>query len=267
MAVSSLFSLSALAALVPASLFALRPGASRGAVYWALLGVAIAGPVAWAVAQTAGEWRTGFSVALWVTVAATMALFAMLAAFDRQAWRLTPLLLPYLFLLGIVAMVWQQAPARPLAGGGAQEAWLGVHIAVSVLTYALVTVAATAGFAGVLQERALKTRRPTALTRLLPSLADGERLQFRLLAASCVVLGLGLASGMATLYLETGALFAFDHKSLLSVAAFVVIAGLLLAHAKTGVRGRRAARLLLLAYLLITLAYPGVKFVTDVLLA
>ena len=33
------------------------------------------------------------------------------------------------------------------------------------------------------------------------------------------------------------------------------------------IRGRRAARIVLLAYLLLTLAYPGVKFVTDVILA
>ena len=36
---------------------------------------------------------------------------------------------------------------------------------------------------------------------------------------------------------------------------------------RRGVRGRRAARVVLLAYLLMTLGYPGVKFVTDVLMA
>jgi ABC-type uncharacterized transport system permease subunit len=41
----------------------------------------------------------------------------------------------------------------------------------------------------------------------------------------------------------------------------------LAAHFWIGIRGRRAARIVLLAYLLITLAYPGVKFVTDVVLS
>jgi ABC-type uncharacterized transport system permease subunit len=45
-----------------------------------------------------------------------------------------------------------------------------------------------------------------------------------------------------------------------------VIGILLLARYRNGIRGRRAARLALLAYLLLTLAYPGVKFVTDVLI-
>jgi ABC-type uncharacterized transport system permease subunit len=53
----------------------------------------------------------------------------------------------------------------------------------------------------------------------------------------------------------------------LTLAAFVVIAVLLLAQRWAGMRGRRAARLVLLGYLLLTLGYPGVKFVTDVLIA
>ena len=47
----------------------------------------------------------------------------------------------------------------------------------------------------------------------------------------------------------------------------VCLVVLLIADRRTGVRGRRAARYVLLAYLLLTLAYPGVKFVTDVVLA
>jgi ABC-type uncharacterized transport system permease subunit len=46
-----------------------------------------------------------------------------------------------------------------------------------------------------------------------------------------------------------------------------VIGGLLIARYSRGIRGRQAARLALLAYLLLALAYPGVKFVTDVVLA
>lgn len=47
--------------------------------------------------------------------------------------------------------------------------------------------------------------------------------------------------------------------------AFLLIGLLLLFHAHGGLRGRRAARLALLAYLLLSLSYLGVKLVTDVL--
>ena len=81
------------------------------------------------------------------------------------------------------------------------------------------------------------------------------------------MLGIGVVSGMATQYLMSGRLLVFDHKTTLSLLAFVVIGALLLLHWRTGLRGRQAIRLVLTAYLLLTLAYPGVKFVRDVLLA
>ena len=260
-----IFSLSALVALVPSAFLGWRPDRSRDGVYWALLAVAVAGPLAWAVAQTSESWHTGLSTTLWVTVAATMVVFAVLAAATRKAWQLTMLVAPYMVSVGILATIWQHAPEKSL--GDAPAGWIGVHIAFSVTTYALVTIGAIAALGAFLQERALKAKKPTAMTRLLPSVADCEFLLVRLLVAGETVLALGLATGMAVQYTETGRVLAFDHKSILTITAFAVIGGLLIAHFRSGMRGRKAARLVLLAYLLLTLGYPGVKFVTDVLMS
>lgn len=260
------FSLAALLSLVPASVLPYRRPAGRGdPLMWLLLAVAVVGPAAYALSQVGGTWYGGFSTTLWVSVAASAALFAGLAATTRAAWRLAALLLPYLFVLGVLATVWSQAPAapRPLGGG----AWLVAHILLSVAAYALATVAAVAGAAVFLQERALKRKQPTRLTGLLPAVAEAEALLVRLLAAAGGVLGVDLLSGMAVEYVTMGRLFEFNHKTLLSVLAFVLIVALLAVHRRTGVRGRRAARIVLLAYLLLTLGFPGVKFVTDVLMA
>ncbi len=261
-----LFSLSALVALLPSAFLSLRRGGVRDGLYWAVLAVAVAGPLAWVVVRMSGAWHTGFSTALWLTVAVSMVLFAILAVLTRQAWRLTPLVVPYLLFVGVLATIWQQQPAKPLSAA-VPSGWIEVHIIVSVLTYGLVTIAAVTALAAALQERALKYKRPTSLTRLLPSVADSESLQVRLLVAGEIVLAMGLATGMATQYGETGTLLVFDHKTILTIAAFVVIGFLLLAQFLSGVRGRIAARFVLLAYLLLTLGYPGVKFVTDVVMA
>jgi len=260
-----LYNLGALLSLLPAALVQFRGAPRRDQSHWLLLGVAAAGTTAWAATLVGGAWHTGFSIALWVSIAASLIVFIIVSLVADQAWRLTPLLFPYLFLLGIVATIWAQASGRPLAGD-APAGWLGLHIVVAVLTYALMTIGVVAGFAVVLQERALKRKRPTALTHLLPSVANGERLQMGLLAAGEIVLAAGLASGIATEYLETGRLLILDHKTILSLIAFVFVGALLISHHRAGVRGRHAARYALIAYLLITLAYPGVKFVTDVLM-
>ena len=54
--------------------------------------------------------------------------------------------------------------------------------------------------------------------------------------------------------------------ALLVGAQIALILVLLYMHHRTGFRGRHAARWLLVGYLLLLLAYPGVKFVRDVLI-
>lgn len=265
-----LYSLTALLALLPASVYPYRRAGGQGGegqtwAFWGALLLAATGPGLWALTQVAGRWHTGFSTALWVTIAACMALFVAFSALDRVAWRLSPLLLPYLLAVGALATLTEDAPA-PLLRGGAPGIWIDLHIAVSVVTYALLTLAAVASLAAFLQERALKTKRPTSLTRFLPPMAESERLQVALLVASEIVLGAGLATGMAVLHFELGTPLRVDHKTLLSLATFLVVGALLVAHVRTGLRGRTAARVVLIAYLLLTLAYPGVKFVSNVLL-
>jgi len=256
----------ALASLLPAVVLRFRVRDSRDSAFWLTMALAVAGPAAWVAGQLDSGWHTGFATSLALTIAVTTLLFSGLAVTTRQGWRLTPLLMPYLAGLGILALIWQRAPERAI-DRTVPAAWFDVHVVLALLTYGLLTLAAVAGTAVFLQERALKAKHPTGLTRRLPAVAESENLQISLLAVSELVLAFGLASGMAAEYFERGRWLIFDHKTALSLAAFVAIGLLLVVHRFTGVRGRQAARGVLAAYLLLTLAYPGVKFVTDVLMS
>lgn len=262
---SFVVSIAAVVALLPATILGLRREQGPDGLFWLLLAVAVAGPLVQVVALFSAGWRTGFAPAVWITVAASAVIFATVAVATRKSWRLASLLLPYLVLLSVLAIVLQDPPARAIAVA-APSGWVAAHIVLSVITYGLLTIAAVAGLAVFLQERALKAKSAGALTRVLPSMADAEAIQVRLLGTCLVVLGCGVITGMSAQYVHDGRLLNLDHKTVLSLIAFGVIGSLLMAHYKTGVRGRRAARFVLLAYLLLTLAYPGVKFVTDVLL-
>jgi len=258
------YALIALLCLLPAALVQRREGATLDHAHWAALIIAVMGPGVWALAHVTGQWQAGLGAALWVSIAVTMGLFTMLAWSVDHAWRLTQLLAPYMLALGVLAVL---APTVDLTPAGQVDSWVALHILVSVVTYGLVTVAAVAALAAFLQDRALKAKRPTKLTHTLPSVADCERIAAKLLGWGEGILGLGLVTGMAVQYRETGHFLAFDHKTVLSILAFVVIGALLALQHKTGLRGRRAARLGLLAYLLLTLGYLGVKVVTGVILA
>ncbi|NQW00122.1 MAG: cytochrome c biogenesis protein CcsA [Rhodospirillales bacterium] len=268
MADLTLLNFSALIALLPVSLAALWKPKAADRIHWLLLMVAIAGPGLLLFYISADGWQTDLSTSIWVSIDASLVLFAATCALQPAAWRLRGLITPYMFVLAIFAVIWSHAATdftvlSPVFSSG----WIAVHIFVSVTTYGLVTIAAVASLAAILQERALKAKQQTHWLRGLPALADCDRLVMRLLWVSEAVLALGLISGIAVQIEDTSALFKLNHKSILSVTAFVVIGCLLFAHYRSGIRGRKAARLVLLGYLLLSLGYPGVKFVTDVLLA
>ncbi len=262
--------IAALLTLVPAALFPFMRGSrddtDGGFLFWVLLAAATLGPLVLDGSVTGGIWRTGFSATLWTIVAATMVIFLLVCLMSRSSRQLSGLLLPYVVLLGLIALAWSSVPDRPLTATGL-TAWLQVHIGVSLATYGLISIAAVAALSVWLKERALRARSGSGWTDILPAVTDAEKLQLRLLIGAEIVLGLGLLSGMATQFYTTGAVVVLDHKTVLSVATFVIIAMLLLLICGSGLRGRRAARVVLFAYLLITLAFPGVKFVTDVIIA
>ena len=266
MGTMTVLSISALLALLPAAFLPFRGEAQSERLFWLLLAVAFAGPVTWVVVALAPGWRTGLAPALWLTVAVTLGVFALAAAFDRDARRLSALLLPYVVVLGLAATVWLHQPERPMVGR-APAGWVWLHIVLSLVTYAVLTVAAVAGISAFLQDRALKRKTQGRLSRALPTLAAAERLEMRLLWIGAVLLALGFVSGMTVQYFETGELIAVSHKIMLSLATFAVVVVLAVARHISGLRGKAAARMVMLAYLLLTLAYPGVKVVTDVIMA
>jgi ABC-type uncharacterized transport system permease subunit len=260
------WNLATLFALIPVALLPMRRNAGRDMPFWASLALAIVAPLAWALGQQTGGWHTNLSADLWAGIAGSMAVFGLINLINRQAWRLTPLLVPYLILLGVMAAFFAFVPAEPLKET-VPAAWLDLHISVSIGTLAFLTVAAAAALASFLQARALKIKRPTRLSRFLPAVTESERLFERLLILSEVILALGVASGMAIKQADTGSAFTFDHKSLFSLIAFVTIGLLLIGRRVCGVRGQMAARVVLLAYSFVVLGYFGMKFVHQVLLS
>ena len=216
----------ALLALMPACLLVLRKPARQDALYWGTMALAVAGPVILSVAMLAHGWRSDLAASLWVTIASSLALYAIISVLTREAaWRLAPLVTIYMAVLAMLATFWlYSAPAKPSDTG--TSVWIGLHIAISVFTYGLVTIAAVAAFAAFYQERELKGKRVSALTKNLPSVSDCDGLVVRTLAVGEVVLGLGMVSGIATQFVTDGTFIDVNHKSILTVSAFVVIGAL-----------------------------------------
>ena len=78
-----LFSLSALAALLPAAAVGIRGNDGPSGLFWSTTAVAVAGPTAWTVVQILGTWQAGLGATLWATISISMMLFAVISATVR----------------------------------------------------------------------------------------------------------------------------------------------------------------------------------------
>lgn len=261
----------AIAGAVPMALQGVRRHPRRDVWVAGSLLVALCGVFGWGLnvfdSARLGWWPEGLSSTMLTSAAATLAMFAVVCLVSREAWRLTGLVGLHSLIVITLAASWQHISSGARPAELYLSGWAVVHIATALSTYALVTLAAIAAFAAFLQQSTLKQKRPRLITRELPALADCDALQLRLLQLGEGVLALGLMTGMALEYVNSGRVLEFNHKTVLTLSAFLVIGALLIAHQRSGLRGRRAAQVVLLGYLLLTLGYPGVKVVTDFLIA
>ncbi len=139
-----------------------------------------------------------------------------------------------------------------------------LHVTLALLSFGILSIAAVLAFLLAVQERALRHRRIGPWLRVLPPLTLTETLLFRLIGAGFILL---------TPTLLTGALFVDNlfgqhlaHKTILSIAAWLVFGVLLYGRWKHGWRGQRAVNLTLVGMAVLGLAFFGTKAVLELIL-
>ena len=162
-----------------------------------------------------------------------------------------------------------------LAAEGSSLA-LRLHLAVAILSYSLLTVAALHALLMASVDHYL--HQPSAdpgrgLARLfarLPPLLALETLLFRQIAVGFVLLSATLASGAVFSEELFGRPLLFDHttahKMVFALLAWSVFGGLLTGRAAFGWRGRTALRWTFTGFVMLVLAYIGSRFVVEVVL-
>ncbi len=141
---------------------------------------------------------------------------------------------------------------------------LQVHILISVLAYSLLAIAMVQALLLALQERQLRRRRPGRLVRALPPMQTMETLLFEMIGLGFAFLSLSLVTGM--LFLEDMFARHLVHKTVLSIAAWLIFATLLWGRRHFGWRGRTAIRWTLGGFFTLALAYFGSKLVLELIL-
>lgn len=139
-----------------------------------------------------------------------------------------------------------------------------LHVFISILAYSTLALAAVQAILLAIQESRLHNHHPGGFVRGIPPLVTMESVLFQMICVGFVLLSLALLSGV--LFLEDIFAQHMVHKTVLSIAAWVVFGILLWGRWRFGWRGTIAIRWTLGGFTVLVLAYFGSKFVLELLL-
>jgi ABC-type uncharacterized transport system permease subunit len=212
--------------------------------------------------------RVGFalmlSAAMWVSV--------LVYWLENQNFSLDGLKVLLLPVAAVMAVLPVFFPGNliTLAGKTSMFPW---HIAVALLAYSTLTIAAFHALVMVLQDAHLHKLRGnqaqhwlnTAIERL-PALMTMEKILFRLVFIGFILLTLTVFSGVVFSEQVLGVAFKWDHKTLLSLLSWALFGTLLAGRQWRGWRGKTVLSFTLGGFLTLLMAYVGSRFVLEVLL-
>ncbi|MDF1527567.1 MAG: cytochrome c biogenesis protein CcsA, partial [Sedimenticola sp.] len=147
----------------------------------------------------------------------------------------------------------------------ADSPWtLRIHVIISLLAYSLLAMASVQAILLAIQDYQLRHRHPGGFIRALPPLQTMEALLFEMIGLGFGLLSVALLSGF--IFLENLFTQHLVHKTLLSIAAWLVFGILLWGRHRFGWRGQKALAWTLSGFVVLMLAYFGSKFVLELVL-
>jgi ABC-type uncharacterized transport system permease subunit len=218
---------------------------------------------AWLLYQAifAGGFNLGFYNALsaifWLTV-----LVYWLANLKHELHSLQAFVLPPAALFALL-------PAFEMSNHFLPEAsqpLFMAHIGIALLAYSLFTFAALHALLMMFAERSLHNKPSMIKLPSFPPLMVMEGLLFSVIKIGFVLLTFTLISGMLFSEQIFGKPMQFNHKTVFSVASWMIYGWLLFGRYQYGWRGKKAINITLIGFVLLLLAYVGSKFILQVLL-
>lgn len=141
-----------------------------------------------------------------------------------------------------------------------------VHVGVALVAYSLFTFATLHAGLMAVAERSLHQQKTWVQLPDFPPLLVMEKLLFRVIAIGFILLTCTLASGAIFSEELFGKAAQFTHKTVFSIASWLIYGWLLFGHYQYGWRGKKAIKLTLIGFVLLLLAYVGSKFILQVIL-
>jgi ABC-type uncharacterized transport system permease subunit len=225
------------------------------------LGIGLHGYLLYRDVFALGGFNLGLYYALSAIVWLTLLIY-WLADFKQQLQSLQAFILPpaaLFVLLPAFAIKNYYLPS-------AEISLFMAHIAIAILAYSLFTFAALHALLMTVAERTLHKQPTFIKLPSFPPLMVMDQLLFRVITAGFVLLTITLISGMLFSEQVFGKPLQWNHKTIFSIASWLIYTWLLFGRYQYGWRGKTAVRWTLLGFVLLLLAYVGSRFVLHVLL-
>jgi len=139
-----------------------------------------------------------------------------------------------------------------------------LHISSSILAYAMLTLAAIQAAVLSLQDHQLKQRHTRGIIQILPPLQLMESMLFELLWIGLGLLTISIVSG--AIFIDEIFAQSLVHKTVLTIAAWLLFSTLLWGHYQLGWRSKTAVRFTLAGFVMLMLAFFGSKLVLELIL-
>ena len=188
-----------------------------------------------------------------------ISLIVLLSSLRKPLENLLIGILPFTATIILVANFAPSTPQTMHLSGG-----LGWHIVLSILAYSVFCIAAVQAILLYLQDKHLKSHQTHGLIQALPPLQTMDALLFDMIWMGMILLSASFIIGWPFVDDLHGQHLV--HKTVLSLAAWLVFALLLFGRHYLGWRGRVASRWTLVGTGFLVLAYFGSKFALEILL-
>lgn len=140
-----------------------------------------------------------------------------------------------------------------------QSNWFWFHALIAFVSYACFTIAAGVAVMYLIQRYFLKTKHFGALFQKLPSLDTMDDISYRCLSVGWPLLTVAIISGSIWSEKAMGSYWIWDRKQTWSLIIWLIYAALLHGRITIGWRGKRAAILSIIGFVVVLFTFLGMK--------
>ncbi|MEJ2697804.1 MAG: c-type cytochrome biogenesis protein CcsB [Candidatus Sulfobium sp.] len=142
-----------------------------------------------------------------------------------------------------------------------QSYWLGIHTVLAFLGDAAFALAFGVGIMYLIQEHHVKSKHLGGLFERLPSLQILDEINYRLITLGFPLLTLAIITGAIWAENAWGKYWQWDPKEVWSLITWLIYAVVLHLRLTAGWRGRRAAILAIVGFVVVLFTFFGVNFI------